>query len=91
MQCCGNKDGTKICAFSHKNGGEFSINLYKLKEIKDSYGEFKGEYEFVQFAEDVVKKVSQDEITKALKEGVGKIENFIDENILGKIKEFEEQ
>ena len=45
----------------------------------------------MQFAEDVVKKVSQDEITKALKEGVGKIENFIDENILGKIKEFEEQ
>lgn len=91
MQCCGNKDGTKICAFSHKNGGEFSINLYKLKEIKDSYGEFKGEYEFVQFAEDMVKKASQDkikdEITKALQEGVDGIENYI----LGEIKEFEEQ
>ena len=82
MQCCGNKDGTKICAFSHKNGGEFSINLYKLKEIKDSYGEFKGEYEFVQFAEDVVKKLSQDKITERLNEIIDKevevkVENYI--------------
>lgn len=45
----------------------------------------------MQFAEDMVKKVSQEKITDALKEGVDKIENFIDENILGKIKEFEEQ
>ena len=91
MQCCGNKDGTKICAFSHKNGGEFSINLYKLKEIKDSYGEFKGEYEFVQFAEDMVIKASQEKITDLLKKGVDYFENFIDEDILGKNKEFEEQ
>lgn len=65
--------------------------INKLKEIKDSYGEFKGEYEFVQFAEDVVKNVSQDAITDVLKKGVDAFENFIDEDILGKIKEFEEQ
>ncbi|MEE0995971.1 MAG: hypothetical protein U0L74_01135 [Paludibacteraceae bacterium] len=61
--------------------------INKLKEIKDSYGKFKGEYEFVQFAEDMVKKVSQDEITDFLKDGVDDFEDYI----LGKIKEFEEQ
>ena len=45
----------------------------------------------MQFAEDMVKKLSQGKITDALKDCVDKIENFIDENILGKIKEFEEQ
>ena len=45
----------------------------------------------MQFAEDVVKKLSQGKITDALKEGVDDVEKFIDENILGKIKEFEEQ
>lgn len=45
----------------------------------------------MQFAEDVVKNVSQDAITDVLKKGVDAFENFIDENILGEIKEFEEQ
>ena len=39
----------------------------------------------------MVKKVSQNKITDVLKKGVDAFENFIDENILGKIKEFEEQ
>ena len=45
----------------------------------------------MQFAEDMVKKVSQDKFTDVLKKGVDAFENFIDEDILGKIKEFEEQ